>query len=305
MMDVLAVVTRWALFGGLATLVGAALFRGVVLRGEAGEGVGKAGEGVAATAGLISSVLILLASLARLPFQVVEFLFPGESVKEAATFLVTGTTWGRGWLLQVALALAAVGIWAGVRRWRGAGWWWGGGVTALALCVTPALGGHAIGNQDFRVLAVAADSLHVAAAGGWMGTLGVLLLAAFLVSRPAPLPPGLLARWVDRFSPVALGAVGTLVATGSLGVWLNLPEWRSLGTTTYGRTLLLKLCLVAGAFALGWENWRNVRPRLGRDREAEGSLRLWGGLELVVAHLVLLATAVLVALPPYEDHGHE
>ena len=69
--------------------------------------------------------------------------------------------------------------------------------------------------------------------------------------------------------------------------------------TTYGRVLLLKLLGVAVVLAVGAYNWKRLTPSL----ESEGTTELQRSvrMELFVAALVLLATAVLVALPTGRD----
>jgi hypothetical protein len=54
---------------------------------------------------------------------------------------------------------------------------------------------------------------------------------------------------------------------------------------------------VAGAFSLGFYNWRTVRPGLA-ESESAGSLRIPATVEAALGVGVLLATAVLVATTP-------
>jgi copper transport protein len=69
-----------------------------------------------------------------------------------------------------------------------------------------------------------------------------------------------------------------------------------LWATPYGRALLLKLALLAAVAALGWHHWRRAGPRLG-TAEAVPPLRRSIRAEVALGALVLLVTAVLVALP--------
>jgi hypothetical protein len=64
----------------------------------------------------------------------------------------------------------------------------------------------------------------------------------------------------------------------------------------YGYALLTKLCLVALVFGLGAWNWRRQRRRLGSE-EAAHRIRRSAAMELAVATLVLVVTAILVSLP--------
>ena len=75
------------------------------------------------------------------------------------------------------------------------------------------------------------------------------------------------------------------IVGGSLG---------NLWTSNWGRTLLLKLALLAGVASFGAWNWRVMKPALG---SADAARRLTRSAlsELAIATLLLIVTAVLVA----------
>ena len=77
-----------------------------------------------------------------------------------------------------------------------------------------------------------------------------------------------------------------------------MPSIGALLTTSYGRTLGLKLSLSWLAF--GGINWRWLTPRL-RDTDGPAAMRRSGAFELLLAHAVLLVTAILVRTSPL-DH---
>jgi putative copper export protein len=54
--------------------------------------------------------------------------------------------------------------------------------------------------------------------------------------------------------------------------------------------------VVAAVVALGYWNWRRVKPRLG-DEVAARELHVSARSELVVAAVVLLVTGILVSIP--------
>ena len=87
-----------------------------------------------------------------------------------------------------------------------------------------------------------------------------------------------------------------LVATGALNSWDRLGGLGPMFTTTFGRVLLLKLALFAAAAAMGFYNWRTVRPAL-RQEPRPDLLRMPVTLEMVLGMVVLAVTAFLVALP--------
>ena len=63
---------------------------------------------------------------------------------------------------------------------------------------------------------------------------------------------------------------------------------------TLGRDM--KLIAVAGVAISGAYNWQRIKPRLGTDA-ATNQLQRSASAEIVLALLVLVATAILVALP--------
>jgi putative copper export protein len=101
---------------------------------------------------------------------------------------------------------------------------------------------------------------------------------------------------VNGFSPLALTCASILVLSGLVTAWRHLTPFSSLWTTPYGWTLIVKLCFVAGVFALGAWNWKRQRPQLGSEGAAV-SIRRSARTELVLAACVLVATAILLSLP--------
>jgi putative copper export protein len=106
----------------------------------------------------------------------------------------------------------------------------------------------------------------------------------------------MVADMVNGFSPLALTCGPLLVLTGLTTALLHLKPLSSLWTTPYGYALLTKLCLLALVFGLGAWNWRPQRPRLGSE-EAAHFIRRSATMELAVATLMLVVTAILVSLP--------
>ena len=117
-----------------------------------------------------------------------------------------------------------------------------------------------------------------------------------LARRPAG--HGRAALLVDRFSPLAVAAVGTIALSGILTAALYLGTAADPWATGYGRVLLAKGVLFLATGAVGAYNWRRLTPRLGNPAGTRALLRSVR-LELALAAGVLLATAVLahLALP--------
>ena len=144
------------------------------------------------------------------------------------------------------------------------------------------------------------NPIHVLAAGLWIGTLFVLVVAglsALLRHEPTRERRGAIAAdMVNGFSPLALTMGGVGVLFGVITAWRHLHRLESLWTTPYGYTLMVKLIFVACVFVLGAWNWRRQRPTLGSE-PAAAAIRRSGTAELTVAAIVLVITSILVSLP--------
>ena len=189
------------------------------------------------------------------------------------------------WLLVIAIlgfAIASSG--------RVAGWWLAIVGVVLGPLVPLFLG---------KWLGVV-NPLHRLMGGFWIGTLFVLVLAGLGTvlrdERSKERRGQMAADMVNGFSPMALACAGVLVLSGLVTAWRHLTPFSSLWTTAYGWTLIVKLCLVAGVFALGAWNWKRQRPQMGTEGGAV-ALRRSARAELVVATCVLAATAILISLP--------
>jgi hypothetical protein len=116
-----------------------------------------------------------------------------------------------------------------------------------------------------------------------------------------------LAVVVPRFSRVALGAVLTLIATGTLQTIEHLPTLSALWQTAYGRSIAVKIGLLGLALILGAVNLLVTTPRLAAAGAREDPALGGGGARLlrrtVSGEVVLVASTVfaaglLTSLPP-------
>jgi len=297
---------RWLGFVGLLALVGAVSFRLLVVPGSARRGAPRGwivdAERGARTAGLAAAAVLLIAALLRLVAQSVAMHgSAGALDRELVGAMIGNTLWGTAWLLQLAAALAAAAGVLVLRRAPTVGW----SVVvaaALAAAVSAALSGHAAAVPGRAGLAVAIDTAHVLGAGGWLGTLGLLVLVgvpAALALQSGERGPAAAAA-VNAFSPLALVFAGIVALTGVVSAWMHLNAVGALWTTPYGRTLLVKLGVLLVVVGTGAYNWRRVRPALG-DGMGAHRVRRSATVELLAGVLVLAVTAVLVATPTPMD----
>ena len=233
----------------------------------------------AATLGLVGASVLAVLFLSQLPARATRaHLSIGQLVTTDLQTAANG--------LLLLAALAGFGL-AATRRWSG----W-------PLAAVGIIGGQLTGMLSGKWSSLV-NPVHALVAGLWIGTLAVLLLAgltAVLRDAPQVRRGAMAAAMVNGFSPLALTCGPILVLAGLITAWRHLNPLSSLWTTPYGYALLAKLCLVAVVFTLGAWNWRRQRPRLGSE-EAAGRIRRSSVMELSVATLVLVMTAILVSLP--------
>jgi copper transport protein len=180
------------------------------------------------------------------------------------------------------------------------------GTLAALFAVSPALAGHAA-TQSPSALLIPIDILHVTAMSIWVG--GLLILVVLLpVATRALDPPDrtrLLAATLLRFSPVALAAVGVILATGLVQAYEHVRSVDNLIHTGYGRAVLAKMLLLLALIGLGAYNRQRAVPRL-RELAADGAppgaagvgLRRSLRSEVALLAVVIGVASVLVSYAP-------
>ncbi len=295
----LFVAVRFTLFAAISLLIGAAVFRLVVLpRVAHSPDAGRAEAFAFVEAHLVSWVgrfLILLGfvQIARLALQHVAYFETLSLSRATLDPLLFQSPWGHAWLIgTISLALGVYAV-RQLRAQRKAGWF----LLSAALIVfswTMASSGHPAAAES-PGLAIAIDMAHILGAGGWVGTLFIIMAAGIpaLFHEDGDTHASV-AALITSFSPVALVCSSVVAISGTLAAYRNLNSLWDLIRSDYGRLLAIKLCLVAAVALLGAINMKRVLPRLG-TAPATRMLRKSAWLELAVATLVLIVTAVLVA----------
>lgn len=286
-------VARALTLGGIMMVVGATLFL-VRVAPRLPSRTKEAQQERARIRTLVRATVVVLAVVAcwRLVQQSAAFADSPAAWSSMVTVVLFKMTWGTGWWLGVAGLLLAGAAAMSRLESRAARAALGAG--ALLLSVSPAFMGHAIGAEQFTVQAVVADTMHVLAAGAWLGTL-LAIAVATLASSQRP-THGSVVSALERFSPVALASAVVVAFTGSFASWVHLQTLGALWTSVYGRTLLIKLAILGGVAALGAYNWRVATPRLRASGDANG-IRRSALIELGLALALVAVTAVLVATP--------
>lgn len=295
-LDLADVGRDWIGFLGLFCIMGAISFRLLVLgrvakwdRGGLDAGprsvVFQRAARYAATVGAMGAVLVALAFISN----IMESASEGGAGAHIQRWTII--------LLSMALFLAAAGfVIARLTAHRnGSIGWCVAYIGVLYFVLSGAIQALVRGRWSGII-----NPLHIVGGSVWLGTLFVLVVAgipALLHRETAHAYRGpLVADFVNAFSPVALWSASLLGVTGIITAWRHLKYLSALWTTSYGETLVVKLCLVAVVLGLGAWNWRRVRPLLG-DESAARAMRRSAAMELAFGAVVLIVTAVLVNLP--------
>jgi len=274
--DAIGVIGRWLTYLGLLLALGVAVFHRVVIR-----------EGF-------------------LPMRLIRLLAAGMAISAAATMAVavaSGLEAGsvpdyllgtRNGGLQLARATVAA---------------LGAGVLLVAPARLSGLVAAASGMVGIILLIVSGHAaalpgpgpviggvVHVAGAAVWIGGLAglmaLILRPSLLTSQVRPL----LRTYVPRFSALALVSIGLVGLTGVYSAWLQTGTLVTV-ETEFGRTLLMKSALAAGAFAMGGLNYLDG----GRMLALLNGFRTRLTVESMAAIAVLVMTAALATTPPVED----
>jgi putative copper resistance protein D len=241
----------------------------------------------------------------------VDLLRPAGSPPLAA-YLDTG-------FARAVLTRAALGIFVAVLAARLAArpgrpaTWIALGTAAVAFVVAGAAVSHAASRVGDRTWLLVLDAAHQLAVAVWVGGLAHLMLYAGRAAREPDPRDAVVAR---RFSSLALGSVGVLVASGLALTIAYVGEPAAMVGTAYGVMILSKVALLLVILGVAAVNYRLVRgvdvtrisiisplgspPERGSPRTACRLARLVE-VELGLAVTVLFAAASLTSLPPAVD----
>lgn len=301
------VVIRWMQFCTMLVLTGAIAFHFFVLgflrrKQRPDSPMLRTASERAARIGSYAALGLGVVAVLRLLAQSYAMHSPGAGFAPTLMWAMIGqTTWGLGWMLQALSVFVAATGFALARR-QSANGWKIAAVGAVAGAFAPALSGHAASAPALRTLAIFADGIHILGGSGWLGSLFVLLLAgipaAMQLEKDDRGPA--IAELVNAFSPTALVFAGITATAGVFAAWLHLGNVTALWQTQYGKTLLVKLFILGIVTVTGAYNFLYVKPRLGK-LDGVKSIRRSAKIEVGVAVVVLLVTAVLVATPTAMD----
>jgi len=252
------VVARGVAFAAIVLATGAGSFRWAVLpRWPIDVKASRRYRAFAAAAGAWAAAAVVVAAPGRLYLQARSLVDVTDPVTPMMANVLR-TTWGHGWLLQLASAVAAVAGWLLVRQ-HVLGAWLLAMTATLLLALSPALMGHAVAADRLLVVSLLADWLHVLGAGAWIGALSLMTIVVVSMNERSAGNQSA-ADLIAAFHPVALGAATLLVATGVVSLLLRVERVGDLFHSSYGAILGVKLALTGGVMALGWRHARHGPP---------------------------------------------
>jgi len=245
---------------------------------------------------LLSGVAwLLLASLNMSDWE------PGESFPWLAVKIVwRETQFGSLWKIRLGLWAIVFVCAAPVMIGRGnlsarAKWIF---LPASALLGSLAWAGHGTEGSPYA-LHVAADVVHLLIGAAWPVGLFPLLLVLFAARKlPADDKQSYLPVLVARFSAMSLIAVSLLVASGVVNSLFLLGPWSNFLYVSYGRLLLAKIAMTAGAVLLGAVNLLILRQRLTARESAQRKLCISVAVELTFSVLIIFIVGWLGLMQP-------
>lgn len=286
-------------------LFGAALF--VLYSGSAGSRSKRLARLLLPNILSASAIGALLSAVAWFLFTVgnMSGALAGAFDRDALSSVLWDTGFGRIWAARIVLMLLIVAVirsrGALILNRRSIGF-----LAALAAILLASLAG--VGHTQIQegvpaVAHIAADAVHLLAAGVWLG--GLLPLGMVVVScRTKQTSNEDAVLVLSRFSGMALLAVAALVASGAINAWFLVGSWSSLNGTSYGELLLLKLCLFGLMLCLAASNRLRLVPALaeapatGQSDLVLARLRRHIAAEQILGILVVGIVSLLGTLAP-------
>jgi len=306
-MTLLGVAVRWLQLTSALSLIG--VFTLALLAGRSDRPTARAWETRVLSLGRWLIIVLLASSLGALSYQAAVVTGRTAALLDPAGWLrlLLHSRFGTVWMVSCSLVLLLAALVLLREReasaidwiaWRAEAW-----ALAVAAAAVMAWAGHAAAVEPWGLVASAADAVHIAAAGAWLGGLWplALLLRAASREKGADARPFavLTAR---RFSVLALAGMLIVIGTGLWNAWVQVASVPALVGTRYGWLLLVKMGLLFPILGLAAAN-RSRLPALSGEaatvgRPAMARLARFVGWELALALSILAVTSGLSLTAP-------
>ncbi len=238
--------------------------------------------GIGLVAVFVSNIMILGVQTWRLEVPAMDALQTGS-----------GTTW----MIRMAITVALLGAWFALERM--------GRLSArnqvpvlamsLALIATTTMMGHGAASE--QPPAVALDYIHNLVSSVWIG--GVIFLAFVLLPTFANLGAGPRERWslaiIPRFSGMVIIALGIVIVSGPLLMYLLESNLGVITASTYGKLIMLKVLIASAMIGIGGYHQITQRRaesdiRFPLHRRLRRTLKVEAGLGVALLMVVALLT---------------
>lgn len=310
MTDELNLVVRFALFVDLMLLFGLPLFvlyapKEIAWHSPSGWPLRRMLATLAVLGVLLSvvSLVVVCAAMAGMPVMGVD--------RATVQMVVTQTPFGAAWQLRLVALAVAFAASVAMHRFGSRALMAVTAVASGAALASLAWTGHGAAGEGLAgTIQLAADIIHLLAAGVWFGALTAF--AMLLFRSPAKQSPDhsiLTHRALERFSSVGTLTVAALVGTGLVNSYIlvGFANLATLPATLYGQLLIAKLVLFAAMLGLAAANRFRLTPALSSeagDRSPQiGALRRSLALETGAAIAILVLVAWLGTLAPPVSAG--
>ena len=245
----------------------------------------------AALLALISALVLLLCQSALMAGSPAAALDP--VTVSAGLF---ETRFGQVWSWHLVIALILVLACLGAPRWRHSA------ILVLSLLLLASLAwiGHAaIGEGVARIAHELNQTVHLLAAGLWLG--GLVPLGWWLrraSTKQDDLGITLTRDVIRHFSRMGYVAVGVIALSGAVNTLLLVGDLGAFAGTPYGRLLGVKILLFLAMAGIALVNRLYIAPRVSSDPAALGVLCRTVGLEQGLGLGILAVVSVLGTWPP-------
>lgn len=295
---------RFATYADLMVLFGVPLFaiQVVGLRERAGWLSRRYARQAAAAAGVGAGLAVLgLLVMAR---QMVGAEDLSDVTRHVLGMVLTRTDAGISWAVRIAALGICIAAPAFVRKSSGLLLAVLSGAGAVALA-TLAWVGHGAMDDGLRgAVHLAADVLHLLAAGAWVGALVGFVSLSWGAQARTEQSVATLERSAAGFARTGVLIVAALFVSGAVNYLLVAgASWQPLFTTLYGHLLAAKLAVIVLMLGLAAANRSRFGPRLARAtgagrRSAVRTLRRSLATEAACGFVVLALVAWLGVLSP-------
>jgi copper transport protein len=274
----LALVSRWLAYIGLALMVGGAALRLIVRLTPSPRAVKRL---------LMGALGLAFVGLAG------SFLAEAHATGASLTELAKTSTARPDEMLGLMIVLLAAISLALVRRPAERGLWFALGGAGIVAMFFVGLGSHANNPSGWRWFNLGVELAHLVSVGIWIG--GLVWL--FVAIRGRLDDDQTRREGVVRFSTMAAVALAVVAASGLGRALDELNGLHSLWSSSFGKTVLVKVALFGVLLLFGALNHYRIVPAI-RAGAGTGTLVRSVRLELGVAAVTIFAGVWLSQLPP-------